>query len=46
MPEMYANTSLGMSVILWPRFVPVIEADGGDVGMAEPLLHLSNVGFI
>lgn len=41
MPEMYANTSPGMSVILWPHFVPVIEADGGDVGMAEPLLHLA-----
>ena len=30
--------------VLWPRTAPVVEACCGNIGVAEPLLHLGDVG--
>lgn len=31
--------------VLWPGLAVVVDARGGDVGVAEPLLHLGDVGL-
>jgi hypothetical protein len=32
--------------VLRPRFAVIINAGGGDVGVAEPFLHLRDVGLV
>ena len=32
--------------VLRPGLPPVVEPGGGDVSVAEPLLHLGNVGLV
>ena len=32
--------------VLGQRLAPIIEAGRGHVGMAEPFLHLGNIGFM
>ena len=32
--------------VLGPRLAPVVEARGGDIGMAQPLLDLRDIGLM
>ena len=32
--------------VFWLHFAPIVDAGGGDIGMAEPLLDLRDVGVV
>jgi hypothetical protein len=40
------NTPLKCWAVLWPGLAVIVDPGGGDVGVAEPFLHLGDVGLV